>query len=117
MSMEGIGGFALSALSVEARLVYRVIANLIKSTDPISFERALCLYVVLKRVRIDFATVTITIMKKVDNTNVGTWHDSIIRGAVDDLFYLTSVHETIVILLYLSFIWFISTMGWQLYDI
>jgi hypothetical protein len=70
-------GLAFNQLLVEAWLVYHIIAsweNPIKSTNPITFDWGPCLYAVLTRVRIDFAFISITIMRRVNNTNASTNH-------------------------------------------
>lgn len=55
--LEGAGGFALGSRTMEARLVYRIIASRvysIKSINRITFERGMCLYTVLTHVLLDF---------------------------------------------------------------
>lgn len=57
VGFEGVR-VTLNMLSLEAQLVYRLIANrvhLVKSVDPITFERPLCLYAMLTRMPIDVA--------------------------------------------------------------
>lgn len=64
--MEGVGGFKLNNLPVDYMMAYWVIMSrihLIKSKDPIIYDRVLCLYAQLTHVPIDFSTVTVTLMK------------------------------------------------------
>jgi hypothetical protein len=74
--MEGTGGFRLNNLSVEYWIIYKIVMcwiHLVKSKDPITFDRALCLYTILTRVSINYATVIIALMRQVPHSGMTTF--------------------------------------------